>query len=42
MSLHQAILEEDKEVIIVLLDAGHSLEILNSNGWSPLMLAVVW
>ncbi|MEE3122270.1 MAG: ankyrin repeat domain-containing protein [SAR324 cluster bacterium] len=42
MSLHQAILDEDKEVIVELLDAGHSVEILNSDGWSPLMLAVVW
>ena len=42
MFLHQAILDEDKEVIIEFLDAGHSLEILNSDGWSPLMLAVVW
>ena len=42
MSLHQAILDEDKEVIIELLDAGHSVEILNSDGWSTLMLAEVW
>ena len=42
MSLHQAILDEDKEVIIELLDAGHSVENLNSDGWSPLLLAVVW
>jgi len=29
-------------VIIELLDAGHSVENLNSAGWSPLLLAVVW
>ena len=42
LSLHQAILDEDKEVIVELLDAGHSVENLNSAGWSPLLLAVVW
>ena len=42
MSLHQGILDEDKEGIVELLDAGLFVEILNSDGWSPLMLAVIW
>ena len=42
MFLHQATLDEDKEVIIELLDVGLSVEILNSACWSPLMHAVVW
>ncbi len=39
MTLHQAILEEDTNKIIHLLDSGHSADSLDQEGWSPLMLA---
>ncbi len=39
MTLHQAILEEDTNKIIHLLDSGHSADSLDKEGWSPLMLA---
>ena len=39
MTLHQAILEEDINKIIHLLDSGHSADSLDKEGWSPLMLA---
>ena len=39
MTLHQAILEEDTNKIIHLLDSGHSVDSLDKEGWSPLMLA---
>ena len=35
MTLHQAILEEDTNKIIHLLDSGHSADSLDQEGWSP-------